>query len=186
MWKKNELLETPEREICYIQSKENGETETSHLLTQAQESRGCKMCSGNIMNFCITNYCHREMFSYMNSDIENWMDFFVCVLHLQKMRKAVYKCVQVCCLRSQFFLSSVLFSHPLLSQIARVSAYQPEKSSSLIYLPLVRSFPSVRLCCFCEAMLYPDMLESLPTCALKRNSTFSHQHLITTVSQFSQ
>lgn len=40
------------------------------------------------MNFSITNYCHREMFLYMNSDIENWMDFFVCMLHLLKMRKA--------------------------------------------------------------------------------------------------
>lgn len=35
MGKNNELFETPEREICYIQSKENGETETSGLLTQA-------------------------------------------------------------------------------------------------------------------------------------------------------
>lgn len=35
MGKKNELFKTPEREICYMQSKENGETETSGLLTQA-------------------------------------------------------------------------------------------------------------------------------------------------------
>lgn len=35
MGKKNELFETPETEICYIQSKENRETETSGLLTQA-------------------------------------------------------------------------------------------------------------------------------------------------------
>lgn len=121
MGKKNELFETPEREICYIQGKENGETETSGLLTEAQESRGCKMCSGSIMNSSITNYCHREMLLYMNFDIENWMDFlFVCMLHLLKMKKssvtAVYKCVQICCLRSPFFLSSIsiLSSFPQL------------------------------------------------------------------------
>lgn len=35
MGKKNELFEHPGKEICYVQSEENGETETSGLLTQA-------------------------------------------------------------------------------------------------------------------------------------------------------
>lgn len=46
------------------------------------------MCSGRVMNSSITNYCHREMFLYMNFDIEKWMEFlFVCMLHLLKMKK---------------------------------------------------------------------------------------------------
>lgn len=35
MGKKSELFEMPEKEIRHIQSKENGETETSGLLIQA-------------------------------------------------------------------------------------------------------------------------------------------------------
>lgn len=50
------------------------------------------------MNSSITNYCHREMFLYMNSDTENWMDFFVClyVAFIENEKSsvtAVYKCV---------------------------------------------------------------------------------------------
>lgn len=42
------------------------------------------------MNFCITNYCHREMFSYMNSDIENWMDFFcLCVAFIENEKSSI-------------------------------------------------------------------------------------------------
>lgn len=89
MGKKNELFETQEREICYIQSKENGETEISGLLAQAWESIGCKMHSESVTDSSITNYCHKEMFLYMNFDIENWMDFlFACMLHLLKIKKA--------------------------------------------------------------------------------------------------
>lgn len=75
MGKKNEVFETLEKGICYIGSKENGETEISVLLALAQESRACKIYSGRAMNSSITNYCHRKMFLYMNFDIENWMDF---------------------------------------------------------------------------------------------------------------